>query len=625
MESCRESSQPVLGEAERLQRICMVGVPRTAFVKRHDDVGADSTLCVDIVLRSEDMLRSIDMAVEYAALRSYLAYLGKGEYLESAAVRKNGAVPVLELVQAAGRPENVKPRTQIQMVCVAQYYFGTYVLLEVTMIHSLDASDRSHGHEDGGMDAPVPGLNKPGTRGRARIRMYLCEFHHANLIKSREKLVFLHTHQKHKGSMKNSRISLRLIIMNFLEFAAWGAYLTSLGRYLGQIGMGPQIKWFFAMQGIVSIFMPALMGIVADRKIQAQKVLSLCHGLAGLFMVGAGLYCHQAGAGISFAPLFVLYSLSVAFFMPTIAISNSVAYNALESCGEDPVKKFPPIRIFGTIGFICSMLLTNFLRIGGTAMQDSYTQLISSGIISLVLCGYALTMPECPVSANNGKDDFVDALGLKAFTLFKDRQFAIFFIFSMLLGASLQITNGYANTFLGSFGENPEFANTFAVRNSNALISISQISETLCILLIPFFMKRFGIKTVMLIAMFAWVLRFGFFGLGQPDMPGVLLFILSCIVYCVAFDFFNISGSLYVNENTDKDIRSSAQGLFMLMTNGLGATIGTLAAGAVVDACVYNAATPSWSKAWFIFAGYSFVVAVLFAILFKNPETAGKQ
>lgn len=417
---------------------------------------------------------------------------------------------------------------------------------------------------------------------------------------------------------QNSSISIRLIFLNFLEFAVWGAYLTSLGRYLGGIGMGSQIKWFFAMQGIVSIFMPALMGILADRKMQAQKVLSLCHALAGVSMIAAGVYCMKAGAAIQFAPLFALYSFSVAFFMPTIALVNSVAYNALEKAGMDPVKAFPPIRVFGTVGFIISMLATNFLKIDGVAMQDSFTQLISSGLISIVLCWYALSMPACPTKKNESSS-LADSLGLKAFALFKDKQFAIFFIFSMLLGASLQITNGYANTFLGSFGENPEYADTFAVKNSNALISISQLSETLCILLIPFFMKRFGIKKVMLIAMFAWVFRFGFFGLGSPDMPGVLLFILSCIVYGVAFDFFNISGSLYVNENAPKDIRSSAQGLFMLMTNGLGATFGTLAAGAVVDACVYNAAAPSWSKAWYIFAAYAFVVGVLFMLLFKDP------
>ena len=420
--------------------------------------------------------------------------------------------------------------------------------------------------------------------------------------------------------MKIKPITLRLVLMNFLEFAVWGAYLTSLGRYLGNIGLGNQIKWFFAMQGIVSIFMPTLMGILADRKMEAQKVLSLCHGLAGIFMAGAGFYCMSAGDAVAFTPLFVLYSLSVAFFMPTIALVNSVSYNALTREGMDPVKDFPPIRVFGTVGFICSMLATNFVHIGGVAMQDSYTQLISSGILSLILCGYALTMPACPVNKAAGGQSFAEAFGLKAFSLFKDRQFAIFFIFSMLLGASLQITNGYANTFLGSFAADPALANTFAVKNSNALIAISQASETLCILLIPFCMKKFGIKKVMLIAMFAWVFRFGFFGLGSPDFPGVLLFVLSCIVYGVAFDFFNISGSLYVEQNTTTDIRSSAQGLFMLMTNGLGATIGTLAAGAVVDACdVFNPPT-NWPTAWYIFAGYAFVVGILFMILFKDPQ-----
>ena len=422
-----------------------------------------------------------------------------------------------------------------------------------------------------------------------------------------------------------TQLKIRLIVMNFLEFAVWGAYLTSLGRYLGNIGLGSQIKWFFAMQGIVSIFMPTIMGLVADRRFEAQKVLSLCHGLAGIFMLAAGLYCMNAAGDVHFGPLFILYSLSLAFFMPTIALVNSVAYNALRELQMDPVKEFPPIRVFGTIGFICSMLATNFVRFDGVAMQDSYTQLISSGILSLILCGYALTMPKCPVNRTAGKKSFVEAFGLKAFTLFKDSQFAVFFIFSMLLGASLQITNGYANTFLGSFAADPALAGTFAVKNSNALIAISQASETLCILLIPFFMRKFGIKKVMLISMFAWVFRFGFFGLGHPSMPGVLLFILSCIVYGIAFDFFNISGSLYVEQRTSKDIRSSAQGLFMMMTNGFGATIGTLAAGAVIDACdVFN--TPAnWPTAWFIFAGYALVVAILFAILFKykhEPQQA---
>lgn len=424
--------------------------------------------------------------------------------------------------------------------------------------------------------------------------------------------------------MQIKPVTLKLVLMNFLEFAVWGAYLTSIGRFLFKVGLGDQIKWFFAMQGIVSIFMPTLMGIIADKKMEAQKVLSLCHGLAGIFMAGAGIYCMNAGSAVEFTPLFVLYSFSVAFFMPTIALVNSVAYNALGKEGMDPVKAFPPIRVFGTVGFIISMLATNFVKFGGVAMQDSWTQLISSGILSIVLCAYALTMPACPVNRSSGKTSLSEAFGLKAFSLFKNGQFAIFFIFSMLLGAALQITNGYANPFLSSFENNPLFADAFAVKNSNALIAISQASETLCILLIPFFMKRFGIKKVMVLSMFAWVLRFGFFGLGNPAMPGVLLFVLSCIVYGMAFDFFNISGSLYVEQKAAGDIRSSAQGLFMMMTNGFGATIGMLAAGAVVDAykvtAEVNPQVENWPTVWYIFAGYALVVCLSFMVLFKDPQ-----
>ena len=423
--------------------------------------------------------------------------------------------------------------------------------------------------------------------------------------------------------MNKSNVSLKLIIMNFLEFAVWGAYLTSMGSFLAKSGFGPQIWLFFATQGFVSIFMPALMGIVADKWIPAQKVLSLCHALAGIFMLGAGVYAKSAGAGIEFSVFYALYALSVAFFMPTIAIANSVAYNALEKAGKDPVKDFPPIRVFGTVGFICTMLFVNFVKgADGVQFQHSYNQFFVSGALSIVLCCYALRMPNCPCKPKTAEvQSFAEATGLNAFKLFSNKQFAIFFIFSMLLGAALQITNGYANTFITSFKDNPAYANAWGANNANALISLSQLSETLCILLIPVFMKKLGIKKVMLIAMFAWVFRFGFFGLGNPG-SGVWLFVLSCLVYGVAFDFFNISGSLFVNENVDKGMRSSAQGLFMLMTNGLGASIGTWAAGLVVNHFVYNAETPDWSTAWYIFAAYAFVVGVLFMILFKDP---GKQ
>ena len=419
--------------------------------------------------------------------------------------------------------------------------------------------------------------------------------------------------------MKNNGISIRLIIMNFLQYAIWGAYLTSMGSYLVNIGLGAKIGIFYAMQGIVSIFMPAIIGIIADKYIQAQKVLGLCHGIAGLAMIAAGYYGLVAGDSVNLATLFSLYSISVAFYMPTIALSNSVAYSGLEKFGMDTVKDFPPIRVFGTVGFICSMLFVNFMSIDGVQFQLSYNQFFTSGVIGLVLAAYAFTLPACPVAKGGESKSVAEAFGLKAFALFKKKDMAIFFIFSMLLGVSLQITNGFANPFITHFKEIPEYANAWGAQNANALISLSQLSETLCILLIPFAMKFFGIKKVMLIAMFAWVFRFGLFGAGNPG-SGVWMFVLSCLVYGVAFDFFNISGSLYVNMKTDEKIRSSAQGLFMLMTNGIGATIGTLGAQEIVNKFVYNAAEPSWSTAWYIFAAYALVVGVLFMILFKDPK-----
>lgn len=424
--------------------------------------------------------------------------------------------------------------------------------------------------------------------------------------------------------MKNMKF--RLIVMNFLEYAVWGAYLTCMSRYLAEHGMGTHIGIFYSIQGIVSLFMPALMGIVADRWIPAQKLQSICHALAGMFMGAAGIYGVTMGADVQFAPLFTLYAISVAFFMPTIALSNSVAFNALVKSGMDTVKDFPPIRVFGTVGFIAMMWCVDLLGFQTTAYQ-----FIVSGALSIILAVYSLTLPNCDIRKIEGKVDLVEALGLKAFALFKQMKMALFFIFCMMLGVSLQITNGFANPFLGSFAAAEEFANTFAVQHSNILISISQICEACCILLIPVCLKKFGIKNVMLMAMFAWVLRFGFFGLGNPGMPGVLLFVLSCIVYGFAFDFFNISGALYVDQEVDPSMRSSAQGLFMMMTNGVGATIGTLSAQAIVNKCVYSLPETAsfmqvwagWKESWYIFAGYALVVALAFWVCF--PKTPVKK
>lgn len=421
-------------------------------------------------------------------------------------------------------------------------------------------------------------------------------------------------------------VKVKLAAMNFLEFAVWGSYLTSLSKFLENSGMAGNIGIFYAIQGIVSIFMPAIIGIIADKYIQAQRMLSLCHFIAGAFMVGAGFYAATAGADIQFTPLFILYTISVAFFMPTIGLANSIAYTTLNKHNLDTVKHFPPIRVFGTVGFICAMLFVNF-----TGFQNTYNQLFTSGIFSLILAFYAITLTKCPVNKTGGKKSFAQMLGLDAFKLFKDKQMALFFIFSMLLGVSLQITNGFANPFISGFADVPEYANTWGAHNANALISLSQMSETLCILLIPFFLRRYGIKIVMAMSMFAWVFRFGFFGVGNPG-DGVWLFILSMIVYGIAFDFFNVSGSLYVDKKVNPTMRSSAQGLFMIMTNGLGATIGVLAAQAVTNKFVFSVPNgveriEGWQTSWFIFAAYALVVGIAFLLFFKykhnaEPDTA---
>lgn len=416
-------------------------------------------------------------------------------------------------------------------------------------------------------------------------------------------------------------LKVRLTAMNFLEFAVWGAYLTSMGRYLGEIGLGANIGFFYSIQGIVSLFMPAIIGIVADRWVQAQKMLGYCHLMAGGLMIALAWYCMTNAQAIDTSVVFSLYSLSVAFYMPTLALSNSVAFNALQKAGMDMVKDFPPIRVFGTVGFIIAMWFVDIMD-----FEASQMQFMTSGVLGIILFLYSFTLPKCEVSSSKGKNSFAEAFGLKAFSLFKQKKMALFFLFSMMLGVSLQITNGFANPFIASFASMPEYADTFGVRHTNILLSLSQISEACCILLIPFFMKRFGIKNVMLIAMMAWVLRFGLFALGNPG-DGVWMFVLSMLVYGVAFDFFNISGAFFVDMNTDTNIRSSAQGLFMLVTNGIGATIGTLAAQWVVNQYTTTESfgdnsfiVGDWSTCWFVFAAYSLFVAISFALVFKPVD-----
>lgn len=404
-------------------------------------------------------------------------------------------------------------------------------------------------------------------------------------------------------------IKNRLIIMNFLQFFVWGSWLISIGVYLGGTlhFTGAQIGAVFSTLGIASLFMPALLGIVADKWMNVERVLGMSH------LIGAGLL-FVASTVKDPVLFFWIMLLNSMFYMPTIALNSTVSYILLEKNNYNIVKDFPPIRVWGTVGFIVAMWIVDF-----SGWKASNMQLIFSAFSALVLGAYAFTMPACPPEKTKKDQSLISSLGLDAFVLFRQKKMAVFFFFSMFLGAALQITNAFGGTFLDSF--NATHPDTFGVQHPLLLLSISQISETLFILTIPFFLSRFGIKNVMIISIFAWVLRFGLFAIGDPG-SGLYLLILSMIVYGMAFDFFNISGSLFVENEVQPGIRASAQGLFMLMTNGVGAMIGGYGSGLIVDLFTKDGIR-DWNTIWLVFAGYALVLGLIFPVIFKYKHQRG--
>jgi MFS transporter, NHS family, xanthosine permease len=406
-------------------------------------------------------------------------------------------------------------------------------------------------------------------------------------------------------------LKAKLTVLSFLQFFVWGIWLISLGGYMFATfnnpvdpALGSKVGNTYGTMGWASLAMPALMGILADKYIRAEIVLGLCHLLAGV-----GLY--YASTVTSADAMYWAILLVSCFYMPTIALSNSVSYSLLSKNNFDIQKSFAPIRVWGTVGFIVAEWAVDLL--GWT--ENNY-QFYFAAAAEVVVALYCFTLPRIDINKFGSTKSFVERLGLDAFKLFKSPTMAKFFLFAMFLGAALQITNMFGFPFIKDFGSDPQYADSFAVKRTNILISLSQISETLFILAIPFFLRRFGIKQVMLISMIAWVLRFALFGLGNPG-TGLFLLILSMIVYGMAFDFFNISGSLFVDKEAKPEIRASAQGLFMLMTNGLGAILGGQFAGRVVDYFTNAAGVKNWPSIWYTFAGYSMVIAVLFLVIFK--------
>ncbi|WP_396145901.1 nucleoside permease [Flavobacterium sp.] len=405
-------------------------------------------------------------------------------------------------------------------------------------------------------------------------------------------------------------IKFKLTLMSFLQFFVWGAWLITVANYWfgTKNWSGAEFGAIFSTLGLSSIVMPALTGIIADKWINAEKLYGILHIMGGLAL----MYLPQVEDPTTF--YYVIFAAMLCY-MPTISLSNSIAYNILKTNNFDVVKVFPPIRVWGTIGFIAAMWITNL-----TGNKASYNMFYLSAIAAFVLGIYSFTLPKCPPQKLIATDATLgEKLGLNAFKLFGTYKMALFFIFSMFLGGALQLTNMYGDVYLSEFSKVPEYADSIVVKYSTIIMSISQISETLFILAIPFFLKRFGIKQVMLISMLAWVMRFGLFAYGNP-VDGLWMIVLSCIVYGMAFDFFNISGSLFVETTTDSKIRSSAQGLFMMMSNGFGAFFGGLISGIVIDKFFTHDGIRDWHNIWLAFSGYALVIAVLFAIFFKHKH-----
>jgi NHS family xanthosine MFS transporter len=410
-------------------------------------------------------------------------------------------------------------------------------------------------------------------------------------------------------------IKLRLTTLGFMQFFVWGAWLITIGTYCfnAKGWTGAQFGAIFSTLALSSLFMPAITGIIADRWVNAERLYGVLHILYGLILFLV------PGVDDPDSLYYVIFAAMICY-MPTISLSNSISFRILKDGGYDVVKSFPPIRVWGTIGFIVAMWVTNI-----TGSKANANQFIIAAVAAIGLGIYSFTLPACKPQRSISKDSsMLDQLGFGAFRLLANYRMALFFVFSMFLGAALQLTNMYGDSFLDDFKRFPEYADSLVVKYSTIIMSISQISETLFILTIPFFLKRFGIKQVMLMSMLAWVLRFGLLAYGDPA-GGLWMIVLSCIVYGMAFDFFNISGSLFVESNADPSIRSSAQGLFMMMTNGVGAFLGSTISGGVIDNYFSHNGEKLWNGIWLTFAGYAFVVAILFALLFKSPNDKVEQ
>ena len=385
--------------------------------------------------------------------------------------------------------------------------------------------------------------------------------------------------------------------MMFLEFFIWGGWFVTMGTFLSQSfnASGLQLANAYETQSIGAIIAPFIIGLIADRYFSAQKILGFLH-LSGAFLL------YMAGSSNDFSSFYPFVLLYMILYMPTLALVNSVAFRQM----SDPSKEFPPIRVFGTVGWIVAGLVIGFL---GWESQNllAYTFYLTASA-SAILGIFSFILPSTPPTADKGDYSIKKILGLDSLSLLNDKKYLIFFLSSILICIPLAFYYQHANQFLNEIG----------MSRAAAVMSLGQISEALFILLLPIFLKRYGIKITLIVGMLAWVVRYILFAYGDVGEKSWML-ILGVILHGICYDFFFVSGQIYTDNKAGEQFKSSAQGLITLATYGLGMLIGFRSAGYITDQYVVDGGH-DWTQIWMIPSGFALLVLIFFVLTFKNEK-----